>query len=351
MTVADESGGPLRIVLVGCGAIGEEVARRVYARPSLHYRVVAVVDTRPERAAAVAKLLGVAGHASLAEAMAAGVQADAVDLRVPHDAHAEAAVGALRSGLHVLVEKPLATTLAEGRRIRAAAAGSGLVVAVAENYPHLLAVRAAVAAVRDGSVGTVRALRTTRAYTLGGVWLRDGWRTGSSAAAGLLLDQGTHHMSLLRQFGGPIVSVSAQTTVRPDPADLGETVLLTTRFAAGLVGQSLYSWGTPALDGDVEGTVYGSAARIDIRVSYDAQRGQAVWFDAAGPAGRPISELENYYDSHRLIIEDWAAAIGEDRAPRVGLDDALADLAAVVAAQISLREDRAVDLAGLEDMR
>jgi UDP-N-acetyl-2-amino-2-deoxyglucuronate dehydrogenase len=337
---------PVRIILVGCGAMGEQVARRVYARADDdRYTITAVVDSRPERAAAVSGLLGVPGHRSVADAMASGVPVDAVDLRVPHDAHADAAVDALRGGLHVLVEKPLATTLADGQRIRAAAVETGRVVAVAENYPHLLAVRAAV---QDESIGELRALRTTRAYTLGGVWLRDGWRTGSSAAGGILLDQGTHHMSLLRQFG-EIVAVNAQSTPRRDPADIGETVLLTAWFASGLVGQSLYSWGTPEFDGDVEGTVYGSTARIDIRVSYKSTAGQAVRFDDAVPDGRVISQPENYYDSHRLIIEDWVTAIRDNRDPLVGVDEALADLRAVVAAQTSLAEERTVRLAELAE--
>ena len=64
------AGEPLRVVLVGCGAIGELVARHVYgALPEC--RVVAVVDRVATRAAAVGELLGVPGFASLDEALAA----------------------------------------------------------------------------------------------------------------------------------------------------------------------------------------------------------------------------------------------------------------------------------------
>jgi UDP-N-acetyl-2-amino-2-deoxyglucuronate dehydrogenase len=345
------STSPVRIALVGCGAIGEEVARRVYAAPtSDRYRLVAAVDTRADRAAVVAGPLGIPAVGSLDEAVAAGLDVDAVDCRLPHHLHADAAVAALARGLHVLVEKPLATSLSDGARLVAAAARGTAVAAVAENYPHLLAVKAASAAIAGGVVGSLRAVRTTRAYTLGGIWIRDGWRRGGGPSAGILLDQGTHHTSLLRQLGGEIASVSAHasTTRTECGGDSGETVLLTARFRSGLVGQSLYSWGTPALDDQAEATIFGSAGRIDVRVSYQADLGHARHYDGTSLTGVALSPAENYYDSHRLIVDDWVSAITEHRPPMVTVADAYVDLAVVLAAAMSLSErGRGVEIAEL----
>jgi predicted dehydrogenase len=326
--------GDVRIALVGCGAMGEIVAGACYAQPNDNYQLVAVVDARPERAEPLARSLGVPGFAALADLFASEVAVEAVDLRLPHHLHAPVAVEAIEHGVHVLVEKPLATTLADGKRIVDAGRAAGVVVAVAENYPHLPSVRAVAEALARQEIGTVHALRTTRAYTLDGVWTRDGWRQDGGPSAGVLLDQGTHHTSLLRRLGGEIVSVSAQAHT----AGEAETVLLTARFASGLLGQSLYSWGSLALDGEPEATVFGSTGRIDIRVSYHGDRGGAIRYDASEPVGAPISGPENYYDSHRLIIDDWAAAVAGHRAPRVPARDALADLAVVLAAARSVAE-------------
>ena len=337
----------LRIALIGCGAMGTEVARRVYARHDERHLVGVAIDARPERAAAVGRLLGVPAFASLDEALASGEQVDAVDVRLPHHLHADEVVGALARGLHVLVEKPLATTLADAQRVVDAAAGSDGVVAVAENYPHLVAVRAARRAVESGDLGVVRALRTTRAYTLGGVWVRDGWRRDGGPSAGILLDQGTHHTSLLRQLGGEIVAVSAQSSRRRGGDTDGETVLLTVRFSSGLAGQSLLTWGTPAVDDEAEATVFGSAARIDVRVSYDGYFGHARRYDATSLEGRAISPDENYYDSHRLVIEDWVRAIDADDEPLVTVGDAFGDLEVVLAAAASVeRAGEIVEITG-----
>lgn len=339
--------GHIDIVLLGCGAIGEEVARRVYADSvGSRYRVVAVVDAKAERVRAIGKLLDVPAYGSLAEMTSSGLAVDALDIRLPHHLHADAAVTALSKGWHVLVEKPVATSLVDARRMAAAAAAGGLVAAVAENYPHLAAVRAARSAIENGQVGVVRALRTTRAYTLQGVWLRDGWRRGEGPSAGLLLDQGTHHASLLRQLGGEVTAVSAHagTAGRTN----GETVFVTTRFRSGLIAESLYSWESLALEGDAEATVFASAGRIDVRVSYDSTIGCAVRYRSSARDAERLSEPENYYDSHRSVIDDWAAAIAERRAPLVTIEDAQRDLEVVLAARRSLAEDgRLVDLTEL----
>ncbi len=357
---------PVRVALVGCGAIGELVARHVYARAAPdEFQLVAAVDPQAERRDAVAAALGVPAYPSTQAAVDDGVLIDAADIRTPHAVHADTAGDALGRGWHVLVEKPLATTLADGERIRRAAVATGRVAAVAENYPHIAAVRAAREAMTSGRVGDVLTLRSTRAFTLDGVWLRDGWRRGGGESAGLLLDQGTHHTSLLRYLGGPIAWVSAQasapapqasttttssvskdTSVTQASGDRVDTYLLTVGFASGLAAQSLYSWTAFPLTAEAEGTVVGSRGRIEIRVDYDGDGGGATLWDEQSPGGRAISPAENYYDSHTAIVRDWVAAIRSGGTPQVTLADGLADLAVVLAAGRSRHDGgRPVDVA------
>ncbi len=326
---------PVRIALVGCGAIGELVARHVYAKAAPEeFQLVAAIDPQAGRRDTVAAALGVPAYPSAQAAVDDGVVIDAADIRTPHAVHADAACEALGRGWHVLVEKPLATTLAGGERIRRAAAAAGRVAAVAENYPHIRAVQAARAAITSGAVGDLLTLRSTRAFTLDGVWLRDGWRRGGGESAGLLLDQGTHHTSLLRYLGGPITRVAAEASTPAGTARTGrvDTLLLTVGFASGLAAQSLYSWTAFPLTAEAEGTVIGSRGRIEIRVDYDADGGGATLWDEQSPGGRAISPAENYYDSHTSIVRDWVAAIRSGGTPQVTLDDGLADLAVVLAA-------------------
>jgi predicted dehydrogenase len=315
---------PIHVALVGCGAMGEIVARTVYSGPEGIEGLTATIDPDLRRAAEVAELTGARPFASLAEARQA-LRVDAVDVRVPHHLHAGVVLEALGAGCHVLVEKPLATTLSDAHAMVSTARDAGLVLAVAENYPHLRAVLDAKAALDEGRVGDVLALRSTRAYQVGGVWVRDGWRHGAGPSGGILLDQGTHQVSLLRGLGGPVEAVAAVGDTN--------TVALTLRMTSGTVAQSVLTWSGPGPAAQAEATVLGTGGRLDVVVDYEGNEGGChVWT----PAATERLGKENYYDSHRVMVLDWLDAIRTGAEPVVPGEEGLADLAVIAAAEESL---------------
>jgi predicted dehydrogenase len=290
----------------------------------------------------VAGALGVPAHPSVQAAVDDGVAIDAADVRTPHATHADAACDAVGRGWHVLVEKPLATTLADGERIWRAAATAGRVAAVAENYPHIRAVRAPGTRSAPGRWGTCsRCVPPARSR-----WMGCGCGTAGAATAARPRDSCWAREPTTPACCGSSVARSPRS--RPRPARLpprprlgagGWTrSCLTVRFASGLAAQSLYSWTAFPLIAEAEGTVAGSRGRIEIRVSYDTDEGGAVLWNEQSPDGRAISPAENYYDSHRSIVEDWVAAIRSGGTPLVSVDDGLADLAVVLAAGRSLED-------------
>jgi len=114
----------LRGGVIGAGVFGGYHARQYARLPGV--TLSAVLDTHPERAARVAVPLG--GRAF--HEMEAFLEAvDVVTVASPASVHAEQALAALAAGKPVYVEKPLATSVADGERVRAAAARAGLVVA------------------------------------------------------------------------------------------------------------------------------------------------------------------------------------------------------------------------------
>jgi predicted dehydrogenase len=104
---------PLRVGVVGCGAFGRNHAR-VYrdlaADPSENVSFTGVADVDYQRARAVAKEFGTQAFGSLDDLLAAGV--DAASVAVPTVSHLEVARQLMQSGVDVLIEKPLATTVA-----------------------------------------------------------------------------------------------------------------------------------------------------------------------------------------------------------------------------------------------
>src|SRR5215467_10174393 len=106
MTMANQSFG---VLLVGAGAIAEHHALALANVPNA--RLMGFVDRDTERARLRAERFGVKTYLSVAEAAADGV--DVAHILVPPAAHAAVALECIEHGMHVLVEKPLATSVAD----------------------------------------------------------------------------------------------------------------------------------------------------------------------------------------------------------------------------------------------
>lgn len=119
----------IRVAVVGAGILGRRHAR-VFGEIE-GARLVGVADHSPERAATAAARGGAPGFGSV-EAMLAAVDCNAVVVATPDHLHLEPVLAALDAGSHVLVEKPLATSPADARRMIEAAARADLVLQV--NY-------------------------------------------------------------------------------------------------------------------------------------------------------------------------------------------------------------------------
>jgi predicted dehydrogenase len=117
------SSAPLPVGVVGVGSLGCHHARLYGSLPDA--RLVGVFDIRPERATEIAAQHGTRAYPSL-DALLGDVEA--VSVVVPTPAHHEVGLAALARGRHVLMEKPLAATLAEARALVEAAGRAGVVL-------------------------------------------------------------------------------------------------------------------------------------------------------------------------------------------------------------------------------
>jgi predicted dehydrogenase len=115
----------LRLGVVGTGSLGFHHARILSSMPGVHF--AGVHDSNPVRAAEVAAQLGVTAAPSLDDLLDAS---DAVVIAVPTSAHEEVALAAIGRGVHVLIEKPIAPSLAAADRIVGAADAAGVLVQI-----------------------------------------------------------------------------------------------------------------------------------------------------------------------------------------------------------------------------
>jgi len=180
--------------------------------------LAAVISRDPSRATAAAARVG-ATHAFTSIESADTNLIDGVVLVTPNSAHAAGAIAALGQGLHVIVEKPTAHSVAECEQMITAAEASGRMLAVAHCMEWAPPVAAARELLTRGAIGIVHSARIGASFLAEpGSLRRDGVApaTGNAAGFGALYDMGVHAIDTITRLLGPVARVH---NVRTDSGD------------------------------------------------------------------------------------------------------------------------------------
>jgi scyllo-inositol 2-dehydrogenase (NADP+) len=229
---------PVRVGLLGYGAIGHEHSRAVRAVDGLE--LVAVCDVSPERRAAAARYAPDARTGTDAERLLAADDVDLVIVSTPPVGHARWAYAALEAGKHVVVEKPFAISTAEADAVLALAAERRLVATVYQNRrfdPDHQAIRRAV---RGGAIGDLFHLE---AFVGGYGHPCNLWHSDADASGGAFYDWGAHILDqVLDLLPEPIEFVTAAEHKRVwlDVTNADHS-RVTVRFEGGAEATFIYS--------------------------------------------------------------------------------------------------------------
>lgn len=223
---------PARIGVIGLGVMGRNHARVLTELDEA--TLVAVCDEAPTAVAYIKKKYGTTGYTSYRQ-MLERETLDAVIIAVPTGAHREVGSAALASGLHVLVEKPIASDLDEASALVAAATSQARVLAVGHVERFNPAVQALKRRLDAGEAGRVFQVQASRVGPFP-PRIRD---------VGVTVDLATHDLDVMVYLlGSEVVRLYAemQHRVRTDRED-GISALI--RFGNGAVGVLDVNWLTP----------------------------------------------------------------------------------------------------------
>lgn len=233
----------LRIGLVGCGEMGLVTARDIVR--SKHAAHVMVMDRDPQLAQEMGATYGVPHTTDLSE-MLANPRVDAVYIAVPHHLHASTTMDALRAGKHVLVEKPIATTLADADAMIAAANAGGRVLSVAYRAQFDGRLRAARRLIAEGAIGKVIGTRiVARLDKPAGYWASGytgrasgDWRMSWAAAGGgVLAMNASHNLNTMRFVTGLEVDrVFSDFDTYSTQVEVEDFIALIYRYRNGALG-------------------------------------------------------------------------------------------------------------------
>jgi len=329
-------GDKLRLALVGCGAISEW--HRMGIRNVPEIEIVAAVDVERARAEAAAAEYGAAVFTSLEDALARG-DFDAVDLMLPHDMHEAAAVACFAARKHVLLEKPMATTVEACDRILAAAGRCARVFMVAENaqyWPEVLLVQEEI---RKGSIGEVVTAHVHLFFpALEAFYGGDrAWRMSKAqTGGGICIDTGSHYVRPLRMWLGEIDEVVAAMEY-PYPRMEGESLARALfRFRSGqVVSYGLMVTDAPMGRQDIF-RVTGTKGEILVGMM------EVILVNGENPGGTRIGDEGSigYFASYEGQFRDFASAALRGTKPVASAEFAVGELRTALAMERSAETKR-----------
>ena len=240
----------VRYGVIGCGAIAQ---RRHIPEAVLcpKAEVIAVADPVKGRANEVGDPIGAAAYTDYKE-MLKSEELDAVVVCGPNRDHAPMSIDSFKAGLHVLVEKPMATTRVEAKKMIAAAKQARKYLMVGMNQ-RLMPVHVKAKQILDsGRVGKPIAFETTFKHRGPDGWSVDGIKSWFfkkvPAVMGVTGDLGVHKADLMRwmlgeefaEVGGQITTLDKRIGNKLIPLD--DNAFLTLRSRSGVVGSMNISW-------------------------------------------------------------------------------------------------------------
>ena len=317
----------------------------------------AIVDPAPA-ARAAADRFGVPLFDSL-DALIASDRPDGVILATPNQLHVEHALACIHAELPILLEKPIASTVAEGQRIIDAADAAGVRVLIGHHRAHSPIMAKARDVIARGTLGRLVAVLGSAVFYKPEQYFSDApWR--SQIGGGPILINMIHEVHNLRMLCGEIAAVQAIASNTIREFQVEDTVTINLRFANGALGSfmlsdtaaSARSWEQTSQENKAYATypdedcyvVIGTLGSLSIPTmrlkTYPSAEERSWW--------KPFEEgvvgmLRD--DPLKHQIEHFGAVVRGEAAPLVSARDGLANLRVTEAIATAARSGKTVDLA------
>lgn len=342
----------LRIGIIGTGGIAD-AHLQAYLEFGDECVIVALADLNPAKAEAKRQAFGLHDavvHES-AEALIASAGVDLVSIATPPASHAGLTIAALRAGIHVLVEKPMAPSLEECDAMLEAQRASGRLLSVVAQNRFRDDMATLKEALDSGLVGSISHIRIDsawwRALPYYDLWWRGTWE---SEGGGPTLNHAIHHIDLtLWLLGRPDQAMAMLANAQHDNAEVEDLSIAVLRYGRALaqLTSSVVHHGE-----EQQIVVQGEFARVSQPWSVRADAAQPNGFPTPEGNVELVARLDALAAAHVGLphlghagqIGDVLAAIRDGRAPAIGGEDGRNAIEVVTAIYKAGIEHETVDL-------
>ena len=325
---------PLRFAVVGCGAIGARHLALLASEPRA--RVTSVCDKDATAAARAATRVGAEAFTDYAD-MLRRSDADVVTICTPHALHADMAVAAAEAGKHVLVEKPMALTTSDARRVIDAARRHRVKLSVVKQNRYNVPVTMAKRALDEAWLGRVFMVQCAVLWNRRDAYYSESdWRGRRSGEGGGLYTQASHFLDLLTWWFGDVVSAKADVATMNHAIEIEDCGTALLSFSSGVMGTLV--WTTCVYRENYEGSITIVGERGTVKIGGKYLNEMEYWDVQDHPLSTdvPCTDTPNVYaggyqgssSNHDKVIRDTIAAILEDQS---GFVDGYAGLKSIEA--------------------
>jgi predicted dehydrogenase len=310
----------IKIGLIGGGNITETHARAVKAIPGLE--IAAIQGTNAAKVRELSRQHGGKAYQNFESFLGQQPPMDLVIIGSPSGLHATQGIAAAHRGLHVLTEKPIDVSLERTDQLIAAAERSGVKLGVIFQDRVKPAIRQLKQWLQDGILGKPLFVDAgVKWYRAPDYYANSRWRgTFALDGGGAVINQAIHTLDLMLWLFGDVSRVQAHKATMLHAIEAEDTATALFEFANGMIG--VFHATTAAYPGyprrleitGTEGTVILDHDRI---VSVDLGKLPEEWsLNAAGDNNQSASSAAvTDFRGHQAVIEDFVAAIKENRAP------------------------------------
>ncbi len=314
--------------LVGAGGIAQSYLQVFSGLKSAH--IAAVADIRLEAATSAAEALGCKAFGAWEE-LAEHASIDAVLICTPPAAHAPIALHFLARHIAVLCEKPFAVDLSEARALAVASEEHRTLLTMASKFRYVQDVIRAKSILASGILGDIILFENVFASR---AKMSNRWNSDPAiSGGGVLIDNGTHSVDILRYFLGPIAEVLAVEGKRVQTLDVEDTVQMFVRADSGARGTIDLSWSIDKeRDSYIE--IYGSNGTVKVgwkesKFRQATSRDWVVFGSGYDKVGAMRGQVENF-----------CRALRGDEPLLITAEDAIASVAVIEQAYRSLENSR-----------
>ncbi len=318
----------VRFGIIGAGRISQAYGHAFLTCDETE--VVAVADVRLEAAQALAEQLSCRSY-STHESMAEKETLDAVLVCTPPHTHPEISIYFMKRGVHVLCEKPLSIDRASAVEMLETARKAGVLLTMASKFRYVQDVIQAKSIVASGILGQIVQFENSFCAR---VDMSQRWNSNPAlSGGGVMIDNGTHSVDILRYFLGPVAEINVVEGVRREGYEVEDTVSVFTRSLGGAIGIIDLSWSFNKHQ-DSYLRLYGTQGVLSVGWKESSYRhDSSPDLCAFGRGYDKIAAL-------RSQVRNFARALSGKESLLLNDEDVLASVEVMLAAYTSLRQKR-----------